>query len=34
MDKDSNIKNLDTYLSLCTEVYDLKKMLMLFIVAM
>lgn len=25
MDKDSNIKNLDTYLSLCTEVYDLSK---------
>lgn len=25
MDKDSNIKNLYTYLSLCTEVYDLSK---------
>ena len=25
MDKDSNIKNLDTYLSLCTEIYDLSK---------
>jgi hypothetical protein len=25
MDKDSNIKTLDTYLSLCTEVYDLSK---------
>lgn len=25
MDKDSNIKNLDTYLSLCTEVYELSK---------
>ena len=25
MDKDSNIKNLDAYLSLCTEVYELSK---------
>ena len=25
MDKDSNVKTLDTYLSLCTEVYDLSK---------
>ncbi len=25
MDKDSDIKNLETYLSLCTEVYDLSK---------
>jgi len=25
MDKDSNIKILDTYFSLCTEVYDLSK---------
>ncbi len=26
MDRDSNIKTLDTYLSLCTEVYDLSKL--------
>jgi len=25
MDKDSNIKNLDTYLSLCTEIYELNR---------